>query len=636
MTHKTAPDDASWERDLPGKLDVFVDTWRAYEGTELSGAQQFLHSLLEIYEANFKPGEIFEQHPVKVPAGASASAQGSLFPGETTKYTTQRMDLYLPKLCVWEMKGPAERDLSKHHDQVLGHWARMRTRYMVLCNFHEFWIYDTEEVDVQNEPKLRFTLQQLPARGDALLFLRGQQPDLERRSERVTAEVARQLGRIVRDLIEASTDEKAQRERVAKFILECVFAMYAEDTDLIPPKMFTHALAEAVKTGQMHAVWSLFDDLGRKDAAGKGNRYAPYVNGPLFDRNHPKLALTSDLIHALYQAAKNFDWQGVQPEIFGSIFEQALNPVERHELGAHFTRESDITRVVLPTVIEPWRERIAAIRNPKDCARVVDQMRAFHVLDPACGCGNFLYVVYREMKRLEAALVARWNSIHYGVAKRKKDIVPAPPLPYFTIQQMHGIETNGFAAFLARVVLWMGEHLAKRELGLDEETLPLKNLEKTVRHADALEVKWPRPDGELAIVGNPPYLGVRKMRHELGDDYVEKLFERFPDNRAADLVTYWFTRSLEVLREGERAGFVCTNSIAQNESREASIDRVAARGGTVFDAWRSHPWPGEAKVHVAIVNWEMDAYDSVKRLDGAEVDSISLSLTDTTDVTAAP
>jgi len=185
------------------------------------------------------------------------------------------------------------------------------------------------------------------------------------------------------------------------------------------------------------------------------------------------------------------------------------------------------------------------------------------------------------------------------------------------------------------VVLWIGEHLAKRELGLDEETLPLKNLENTIRHADALEVKWPRPTGELAIVGNPPYLGVRKLRHELGDEYVEGLFGRFPDNRAADLVTYWFTRSLETLRKGERAGFVCTNSIAQNESREASIDRVIAKGGTIVDAWRSYEWPGEAAVHVAIVNWVMDADEGVKRLDGEEVTSISPALTNTIDVTAA-
>jgi len=325
----------------------------------------------------------------------------------------------------------------------------------------------------------------------------------------------------------------------------------------------------------------------------------------------------------------------VRPEIFGSIFEQALDPVLRHELGAHFTREEDILRVVGPTILAPWQQRIVALRTPKDAERAVEAMKAYHVLDPACGCGNFLYVVYREMKRLEAALAHKWVALEHKVAKRRADIRPVPQRPWFTIRQLHGIERNPFAAFLARVVLWIGEHLATAELGLDEETLPLKNLDGNVRCDDALFTDWPRPDGELAIVSNPPYLGVRKLRQELGDEYVEKLFERFPANRAADYVTCWFTKALEVQRPRERAGYVCTNSIAQNESREASIDRVLAAGGTITDAWRSYPWPGDAAVHIGIVNWVMAPYEGVLTLDGSQVASISPGLTATANVTAA-
>src|SRR5690606_1455867 len=112
-------------------------------------------------------------------------------------------------------------------------------------------------------------------------------------------------------------------------------------------------------------------------------------------------------------------------------------------------------------------------------------------------------------------------------------------------QQLHGIEIEGFAAFLARVVLWIGDHLANRELGLEERAIPLKSLESNILHEDALKAEWVRPDGELAIVGNPPYLGVRKLRTELGDTYVEDLFKRYPKNHAADFVTYWFTQALK-------------------------------------------------------------------------------------------
>ncbi len=628
---------AEWEVQLPARLEIFVDTWKSFNSTEQAGAQSFLLSLLEIYGASFKPGTVFEQHPIRLPAKKTGTKQRSLFETEDEgpQYTTERMDMYLPKVCVWEMKAPAEKNLEKHHEQLLRYWSHVRTRYMVLCNFQEFWIYDTDEDGGQLSPKLRFPLTELPARGDALLFLRGEEPDLTQRSERVTAEVASMMGRLLREMRVAAGDSAGERDRIAKLVLECVFAMFAEDTELMPPRMFTDAMHEADTAGRMDIVWSLFDDFGRKNPLDRANRYAPYINGPLFDHNHPKLALSQEHIHDIYCAAKNFDWQDVRPEIFGSIFEQAFDAMERHELGAHFTREADILRVVGPTILEPWQQRIRSIKNPKDAARVVEQMRDFHVLDPACGCGNFLYVVFREMKRLEAALVERWKWAQRVTAKRRSDMRPPPTLPYFTLHQLHGIEVEPFAAFLARVVLWIGEHLSRRELGLEGETLPLKNLDQHIRHADALEIDWPRPEGELAIVGNPPYLGVRKMRQELGDEYVEDLFTRFPQNRAADYVTYWFPRALGVLRPGERAGYVCTNSIAQNESREASIDRVVASGGTLTDAWKSYPWPGDAAVHVAIVNWVMGPYEGTKKLDGREAATISAGLTDTEGVTSA-
>lgn len=620
--------------DLFQRLQTFVDQWRAYAGTEQAGAQDFLRALLDCYDVEARPGTLFEQHPVKVPA-KSAAAQGDLFAAGATQHTTERMDMYLPRVCIWEMKAPAEKDLQRHHAQLLGYWARMRTRYMVLCNFHEFWIYDTDDEDGQLVPKLRLPLADLPGRGDALLFLRGDKPDLVARSERITADVAARLGRLFRELVQGASDPLRERERVSKFLLECVFAMFAEDTELVPAGLFSNALREADRSGDLGPVRTLFADFGTRDPEQRTNRFAPYVNGPLFDRNPPRLHLTPGQVHDLYCAAKDFDWQDVRPEIFGSIFEQALDAVQRHEHGAHYTHEADIARVVGPTVVRPWQQRIAAIRTPQDAERVVAALQAFHVLDPACGCGNFLYVAYRELKRLESALVDRWYAVQRARAKRRADIRPAPPRPYVTLDQVHGIEIDDFAAFLARVVLWFGEHLAQRELGLDETTLPLKNLDETVRHADALFVDWPRPAGELAIIGNPPYLGVRKLRTELGDETVEALFARYPKNRAADYVTYWFARALDVLGPGERAGFVCTNSVAQNESREASIDRILAAGGTLTDAWKSYPWPGDAAVHIGIVNWVMAPFDGIRTLDGREVQAISPGLTAGVDVSRA-
>jgi len=625
-----------WQDRLVERLQSFVAHWKGYSGTEQAGAQSFLQKLLDIYEVSFKAGTVFEQHPVRIPVRGKKS-QGNLFGDEEPKvaYETKRMDMYLPKICVWEMKSPGEVYLEAHHTQLLDYWARMRPRYMVLCNFKEFWIYDTNEENGQLQPKLQFRLEDLPSHPQALLFLRGEAPDLGERAEKVTADVARALGRLVRDVIESSKQPERDRERIARVVLECVFAMFAEDTELIPANMFTDTMRRAYEAGSLQPLWQLFDDFSKEGASKKFNRLAPYVNGPLFDRDQPRIELPKKQIENLYLAARDFDWQDVRPEIFGTIFEQALSPVERHELGAHYTREADIDRVIGPTIVEPWRERIANLRHPKEAEALVEQMKNFHVLDPACGCGDFLYVAYREMRRLEAGLAQKWTELQLKVAKRRADMKPPPEGPWFGIRQVHGIEINGFAAFLARVVLWIGEHLATRELGLDEPTLPLKSLTDTIIHGDALFRPWPRPDGELAIVGNPPYLGVRKMRRELGDEQVERLFEKYPDNRAADLVTYWFTNAVDTLRSGERAGFVATNSIAQNESRAASLDRIVAKGGTITDAWKSYPWRGEAAVHVSIVNWVAGSWDGSRALDGVPVSTISAGLTSTADATTA-
>ena len=160
MMRGTPPTDANtkWHDDLFERLQIFENNWKNFRGTEQAGAQDFLRALLDIYDVRYTPGTVFEQHPVRVPARGKVS-QRDLF-GEPIgpTFTTERMDMYLPRVCVWEMKSSGEHDLQKHHEQLLGYWARMRPRYMVLCNFHEFWIYDTNDEDGQLQPKVKFSL----------------------------------------------------------------------------------------------------------------------------------------------------------------------------------------------------------------------------------------------------------------------------------------------------------------------------------------------------------------------------------------------------------------------------------------------------------------------------------------------
>ena len=635
---------ATRELTLEEKLQRFAERWKGFSGTELSAAQNFLRELKECYGIwEHAPGTVFEQHPMK----PVAEANGVLFEdaprrrtGARLAVTADRMDMYIPKVVVWEMKGPGEKDLCKHHAQLLGYWSRTLPRYMVLCNFREFWVYDTDQEGGQLNPAIRFTLAELPANASALKFLSGEEAYFAQRGANVTREAADYVGGVLRELVRESKDPQRDRTRFTKFTLECVFAMFAEDSGILPTKPFSLALKKAVASGELTPVFDLFDDLGRPAAEDRSN-VVPYVNGPLFDRQHPKFRMAQELLNTLYIAAEKYDWQAVRPEVFGNIFERSLQSDERHAAGAHFTAEADIMKVVGPTVVRPWQERIAACKFRKDAEKLIERMRHYHILDPACGSGNFLYIAYREMKRLEAALREKHFQLwRHKDQKRAGEKYPAPPSgPWFTIHQLHGIDKLPEAVQLTRVVLWIGEHLANSELSLGETTLPLTSLDENIIEDDALFCAWFRPpeDGvsELAIIGNPPFMGSKKMRSALGDEYVNSLFTCFPESRIADLVTYWYRVALRVLRKGEHCGFVSTNSIAQNESRQGSIDLIISSGGTLVDCWKSYPWPGEAAVHVSIVNWIQDKYGGEKFLESVQVGTITPALTDKTDTTNA-
>ena len=183
------------------KLQGFVAKWKGYGGNERQGAQPFLYNLLDIYEVEYIPGAVFEQHPVRMRAPSKHEGQDLFFPvEEQMEFAAQSMDMYIPKICVWEMKGPGE-ELSKHHNQILGYWAKMRPRYMVLCNFADFWIYDTDEENGQNVPKFRFTIADLPAHWQALLFLRGEESHFPQRAERVTREMASRVAKRASEIL---------------------------------------------------------------------------------------------------------------------------------------------------------------------------------------------------------------------------------------------------------------------------------------------------------------------------------------------------------------------------------------------------------------------------------------------------
>lgn len=251
------------------------------------------------------------------------------------------------------------------------------------------------------------------------------------------------------------------------------------------------------------------------------------------------------------------------------------------------------------------------------------------MLDPACGSGNFLYVVYRELKRLELSLMAK---VHADFGRRAREAVGT--MSMVSTKQLFGIDKDDFAVELAKVTLMLAKELAidesrawidaeQLDLPIEfDEALPLDNLDGNITCGDALFCEWPQAH---AFVGNPPYLGSRYLAKEHGYVYANKLYERYPNvPKMADYCVHWFRLAHDGLPEGGRAGLVGTNTIRQNETREASLDYIVGHGGTITEAVSTQVWSGDAAVHVSIVNWVKGNQTGNKKLFtqlGDDVDS---------------
>jgi len=586
-------------------LREFVATWVGYTGTEKSEAQTFLNQLFACY-------------------GGDRRALGAKF--EDFRTSAGFMDLHWPGRCIVEMKAPS-RELSVAQRQVERYWRESSdleagikaARYVVICNFRQFEIW--EPGSYPNRPVASFDLADLPDRYDALGFLAG--PHVEASFTEHYRKLTQDAVSIVAQVYHSLGDRSAGPvDEIQRFVLQSVWCMFAEDLAMLDGYPFGATLHEVRSQPERSApeIGSLFRVLNLKGDHRRTGRLAGtrYVNGELF-ANPAEVELTSEEIELLIRA-NEFDWRMVNPTIFGALLEGVLGTARRRELGAHYTHEVDIMKIVTPTIIRPWRERIDAATTPAEAQALLEELCRFRVLDPACGCGNFLYVAYRALRGLEHALKQRIRTL------AEETGLPAPTgaLPYYPLANVQGIDIERSAVHIARVTLWMGHRQMIDMFGEAEPPLPLQDL-SAIRQDDALRTSWPETD---CIIGNPPFFGASHVRSAVGDIYVDWLKRQFGVG-IKDLCTYWFRRASDHLKPGQRAGLVGTNSISQNLGRSASLQYVVDQGGVITDAVSSQKWPGQAKVHVSIVNWvdEPTSMPEQHVLDGLPVSGITTSLT---------
>ncbi len=596
-------------QEIRKRLGVFAAKWSVYDGTEKSGAQEFLNDLLGCYGQSIHAGD----------------EKGPRF--EDQKEGKFR-DLYWPGVCIIEMKAPKETPrLTKHRKQLLDYWRNSADpeagvptpEFAVLCSFRKIEVWQPGKFPT--DPRLTLDLIELEERPEVLAFLAGEEPTFAGGRAELTRDAVTKLAELYQNVRERKA---APPLAMRDFVLQCVWCMFAEDLGQLPGNLFSRIVGDLIasegKRSSADDLGGLFEVLnkpGKERPTAGIYAGARYVNGGLFSVP-AHLHLHQHELELLRDAAK-CDWGQVEPSIFGSLLEAGLGHDNQWKFGAHYTHVADIQKIVQPTIVQPWTERIESIETLEQAAEAQNDLLNYVVLDPACGSGNFLYVAYREIKRLERRLheVEAALRVEAGLKPQQQ------AMSYYPLKNIKGIEVEPFAVALARVTLWMGHKLAVDELDLNEPTLPLGDL-SGIRQADALVVEWPRAD---AIIGNPPFHGSQNVRGVLGDEYVEWLKKEFGIG-IKDLCVYWFRKAYDRLEPGKRAGLVGTNSISQNRARSESLEYIVDNGGVITDAVSTQVWPGEAKVHVSIANWIKEPYEPVTRfmLDGVEVEGITTSL----------
>lgn len=655
----------------PSPIDGFIARWSASAAAERANKDLFLTELcdaLGVARPEPSTGEgdrdqyVFEK--------------GALLIKDGQRTTTGHVDLYKSGCFVLEAKqgsheggaktGTARRGtgawsnaMQEAYGQAL-QYARTLDEpppFVIVCDIgHCFDLYATFDGSLDYRPfpdprRSRVFLSHLADHVETLraIFQEPKRLDPSKHAAKVTREIAGHLGELARGLEVEGHDP----ERSARFLMRCLFTMFAEDAGLLPERVFTTELEkrwikEPTKfvTG-CEALWRAMEAGNDFGYLGKLLRF----NGGLFE-DPSALPLSKVDLERLHEAARA-SWVAVEPSIFGTLLERALDPRERHRLGAHYTPRAYVERLVKPTIEDPVRaewdnvrtqvHQLVAQRNEQDAREAVKSflrhLCSIRVLDPACGTGNFLYVTLDLFKRLEGEVVKLLSDL--GETQESLKMTGG-----FTVTpaQFLGIEVKPWAREIANLVLWIGylqwqlrargdaSHFPEPVLqeygniecrdavlawdriepllddagkpvtrwdGVTTKTSPVTGEEipdetariPVVRYVNPRKAEWPKAD---FVVGNPPYVGNKRMRFALGDGYVEALraaHDGVPET--ADLVIYWWDHAAQLVSEGgpQRFGLITTNSITQTFNRKVLQKWIAAkRPVSIRFAIPDHPW----------------------------------------------
>ena len=639
--------------------EQFVSKWSKAQLSERAASHEHFIDLCRILDQP-TPAEAdstgtdycFEKH-VRVVGSASKGSKGE----------GGFVDVWKRGCFAWEYKrkdkhnslDEAYRQLYQYRDDL------NNPPLSVVCDIRtteirtHFTGYPTEKTVIK--------LEEIPGRLDVLrrVFTSPESFKPGKTREQMTGDLADTFGDLADKLLSRlnivpDTLWHGQGDPVAHFLMKVMFCLFAEDIGLLPEKLFTRLVDRCLFEPENFQPFcaELFEKMKR--GGWYGNDRVEYFNGGLFDEA-PPLALNHAELNILARAAEK-GWAGVEPSIFGTLFERILDPRKRAQIGAHYTSKGDILLVVEPVVMTPLRRKWSAVqeeiapqlqqiaaekdRKKRDLIAVpirvkFDDLRRHlgeqRILDPACGSGNFLYVALQELLNLDDEIVR--FAARYDIALN--------PLPYVRPTQLHGIEINPYAAELAQVVIWIGYLQWMAEHHIDNPKRPILDKLVMIENRDAIldlskpklptPAQWPEAD---FIIGNPPFLGCRHFRESgLLDDYISAMQRAYDLPKTSDLCCYWFERGRQVIAmsRSARIGLLATQAIRNVDNREV-LQRIQA-DASIFWAWANRPWVLDgAAVRVAMVGFDAGK-DASRSLDGKTVGAINFDLSSGTDVASS-
>jgi len=544
------------------------------------------------------------------------------------------IDLFWPGVLIVEHKS-AGQDLDSAYDQAGSYFDALpeesRPQYIIVTDYKNIRLYDLEgETGIE---KYQFPLKEFSKHIRRFAFIAGFKIRAYKDQDPINIKAVRAIGK----LYDALRAGNYPLEAIDKLLTRLVFCFFADDTGIFNKDVFREYLEYMTKAdgsdigAHLSLIFETLDTPAEKRqvALDEDLRSLQYVNGGLFSGHLPALFGTSEIKKTLI-AATSFDWSAVSPAIFGSMFQSVMKEEERHDLGAHYTSEKNILKVISGLFLDDLKkELIDAGNNLAKLNMLWKKIEKIVLLDPACGCGNFLVVAYKELRKIELEIVKCMYQKQVAQIEGGQDILAVDfdvaNLSKLSVERMYGIELLPFPAEIARLSLWLADHMANMELG-DLFGKPFADLPLTkqphIVHGNALQLDWESvvPKSKLSyILGNPPFIS-KQDRDENQKEDMQKVFGKLKGAGELDYVSAWYIKAAEYIQGTNIAvAFVSTNSIAQGEQVGILWPELLRRGVKINFAHRTFRWtneaPGKAAVHCVIIGFSLKESGSKKIFD---------------------